>query len=104
MPLRANVKNVFHNAETGQFEADVTIFQGGVAKTVQASIMAPISAEYDTIRPALIRAAQGQLHANKSTMTRKTMAKAMPNRTEEMLERILFAQPNYLEQILHRAA
>ena len=104
MTSRADVKNVFHNGETGQFEADVTLYIDGAAKTFSVSVLAPITAEFDAIRPALIRAAENQSSQQNPLFSSRSVKHPMRDRTEEMLDRILFAEPSYLDAILARAA
>lgn len=100
----ANVKNVFHNAETGAFEAQVVLIDGRVQHAYDVAVQAPITTEFDALRPALIAAAEAQHADGTSTLIRRTTEIVRPNRTAEMLERIFAAQPNYLDDILRRAA
>ncbi|MCH2165272.1 MAG: hypothetical protein MK098_11550 [Marinovum sp.] len=102
--MRANVKNVFHNAENGHFEADVTLHERGEARTFAVSLRAPIDMDFATLRPALVTAAKQQRQFDEHVLIRRTQSARLHARTARHLDRILFSGPRYLDEILTRAA
>lgn len=104
MSFSADVRNVFHNAERNAFEADVTLETGGIRSTYAVSVIAPISTDFAVLRPALVRQAELAAMQDRTLLTSRTTTEPLRNRTEEMLERILFAGPRYLDEILSRRA
>lgn len=104
MTMRADVHSVFHNAETSQFEAEVVLHDGAVRHCYSVQVLAPITAEFDALRPALIRAAEVKHNGPGADLRARRAETPLPNRTKDLLERILSAQPNYLQDILARAA
>lgn len=102
MPMKTRITDVRHNAETGCFEADVTLMDGLDSFTYSVDHPAPIQTEVDVIKAELAARARAQHFPSGCTLTRRRMDRAMPNRTSDVATDILLSQPNYLEQILGR--
>lgn len=104
MPMKTRITDVRHNAETGCFEANVTLIDGLDSFTYAVNVSAPIWTEVDVIKAELAAQARAQHLPSSCALTRRRVDRAMPNRTSDVATDILLSQPNYLEQILGRRA
>lgn len=104
MPMKTRITDVRHNAETGCFEANVTLLDGLDSFTYSIEIKAPIWTEVDVIKSRLAAKARAQHLPSGCDLTRRRVEQAMPNRTSDVANDILLSHPNYLEQILGRRA
>lgn len=104
MPMKTRITDVRHNAETGCFEANVTLLDGLDSFTYAVELPAPIQTEVDVIKAELARRARAQHTPSSCTLTRRRVDWAMPDRTRDVATDILLSQPDYLEQILARRA
>ena len=96
---KANVTNITHDAETGMFEAYVTIDQNDVQTNHVVQVPGPISTPFETLRPWLIRVALDKRRKGQFEF-RQAPAKSKPAE----LHRKLFSGPSLLDQLLGRAA
>lgn len=99
MVIKAHITGIFHDAETGMFEACVTL--EGKNRTTCHVVAFPghISAPFKFIRPAAIKAAKAQRGAGLFvSQTRPSHSQSACTHDE------LFSQPSLLDQILGRAA
>ncbi|MGY3438202.1 MULTISPECIES: hypothetical protein [unclassified Marinovum] len=102
MPFKTRITDAHHNAETGCFEAHVTLMEGTDSFTYTVEVPAPIDRDYDEVKAALITAARRVHRPGDCTLTKRRVEEALPDRHEDIANRILFARPNFLEQILVR--
>jgi hypothetical protein len=99
MTYKANPTNIVHEAETGMFEANVTIESDGCTTCHVVQVPGPISMPYKMLRPALIRAAGEQRKAGRFDF-RVTQEETPGVKTY----RQLFTAPSLLDSFLGRAA
>ena len=97
MILDADVRTVFHNAASGAFEADVVLSHSTERYTYDVEVTAPITAEFETLRPQLVAAALRAHHQKAPAIIQRQVETPHRNRTDEMLERVLFGTRNYLD-------
>ncbi|WP_417525130.1 hypothetical protein [Marinovum sp.] len=102
MPIKTRITDARHNAETGCFEAYVTLIDGTESYTYEVECPAPIDRAADEVQAALIARARREHRPAECTLTKRRVALPMPDRHEDIAQRILAARPNYLEQILTR--
>lgn len=102
MPLKTRITDVRHNAETGCFEADVTLIDGTDSFTYAVEHRAPIDAETSQITAALTARARTKHRPSECTLTRRRLSRAMPDDARDLAKSILSSQPSYLDRILGR--
>lgn len=99
MPYQANPTSIIHEAETGMFEATVSVESAlGITHHV-VHVPGPISMPFEALRPALIRNAIDQHKAGRF-ITRK----APIENPGVIAYRNLFSGPNLLDKFFGRAA
>ena len=99
MSSKTHIQNVFHDAETGMFEAYVTIKDVGVTTSHIVHVPGPISLGYEMLRPALIRAAETKRKSGQFDFRQTEHASVA-----ERVYASLFSAANPLDDILARAA
>ncbi|TNF20793.1 MAG: hypothetical protein EP318_09310 [Rhodobacteraceae bacterium] len=104
MPLKTRITNVRHCAETGCFEADVTVIDGTDCFTYAVAHSAPIDTDTSLICAALSAQARAQHQPASCTLTRRRVSESLAAGSGDIAKDILFSRPNYLEQILGRQA
>lgn len=104
MPLKTRITNVRHTAETGCFEADVTVIDGTDFFTYAVEHSAPIDTDTSLICAALSAQARAKHQPASCTLTRRRVSENLAAGSEDIANRILRSHPNYLEQILGRQA
>lgn len=102
MPFKTRITDARHNAETGCFEAYVTLMEGTDSFTYSVECPAPIDRAPDEVQAALVAQARRMHRPGDCTLTRRRVAKPLPDRQADIAQRILCARPNFLEQILTR--
>lgn len=104
MPLKTRITNVRHTAETGCFEADVTVIDGTDCFTYAVEYSAPIDTDTSLICAALSAQARARHRPASCTLTRRRLSESLGTGPEDIAKRILCSHPNYLDQILGRQA
>lgn len=99
MWYKANATQIAHDAETGLFEANVTLEKDNVTTGHVVQVPGPISTPFKVLRPALIQAAiskrrDGQFHFRQET----------GQSPHQKLYDAHFSGPSPLDDILGRAA
>ena len=102
MPFKTRITDARHNAETGCFEAHVTLMEGTESFTYSVECPAPIDSDTDEVQAALVARARRRHRPAECRLVRPRVAPPLPDRQEDISRRILDAQPNYLEHILTR--
>lgn len=99
MPYNVNPTSIIHEAETGMFEAHVTVEgpDGTTCHVVQ--VPGPISMPFEALRPALIRAAIDRNKAGRFEF--RVTREESPGETAY---RKLFSGSGLLDRFLGRAA
>jgi|SRR6056297_3196069 len=99
MSVTANTFNITHDAESGMFEAHVTLDEGKVTTHHIVCVPGHISVSYRMLRPALITAAKAQRNSGRF-FSRIDRNNSIADRVHETA----FAGPSLLDQLLGRAA
>ncbi|MCK0151762.1 hypothetical protein MWU54_17090 [Marivita sp. S6314] len=99
MWYKANATQITHDAETGMFEANVTLEKDGVTTGHVVQVPGPISTPFEALRPALIQAAIGKRHSGRFEFRQENR----PSVQEELVD-ALFSGPSLLDTVLGRAA
>ena len=99
MFCKANPTNIVHEAETGMFEAHVTVESDTGTTYHLVQVPGPISMPYETLHPQLVRIAirqhqSGQFHSRVTRM----------ETPGEAAYRTLFKGPSMLDRLLGHAA
>lgn len=102
--MKSRISNVRHDAETGCFEAEVTLIDGTDSFTYSVAVPAPITAEVNQIMGALDARARTQHSPSRCTLTRSRASADHNDHPRDVATNILFSQPNYLQNILGRLA
>ncbi|WP_323767200.1 hypothetical protein [Marinovum sp.] len=102
MPFKTRITDARHNAETGCFEAHVTLMEGTDSFTYSVEVPAPIDQDTNEVQAALVTQARRIHRPGDCTLTKRRVAMALPDRQEDIAKRILFSRPNFLEQMLTR--
>lgn len=102
MQLKTRITDVRHNAETGSFEAQVTLMDATNRFTYSIDYPAPIDTDPDVIKSALSARARAQHAPDTCTLTCSRTTRSAPEQNLDIATHILNARPNYLAQILHR--
>ncbi len=99
MPYKANATSIIHEAETGMFEAQVTV-ESALGKTSHVvHVPGPISMPFEALRPALIRSAIDQ--HKKGRFVSRLVSSESPGVTAYSN---LFSGPSLLDKFFGRAA
>lgn len=104
MALKTRITNVRHSAESGCFEADVTVIDGTDDFTYAVEYAAPIDADTSQVCAALSARARVHHMPERCNLTRRRLDRRQPADTGDIASGILFSRPNYLDRILGRQA
>ncbi len=102
MPFKTRISDPRHNAETGCFEAHVTLMEGTESFTYSVTCAAPIDRDAQEVRAALEAQARRQHRPDACRLTRRRLATPLPHRRDDIAARLAASEPRFLDRLLAR--